>query len=180
MIDTQKLRDLLENATPGPWDFGADSCPDNETAMEICRQNIDAHTKPSSGYFFVVYVEDGRRTAMVGHGPDGAANAELIAEAVNALPGLLDLIETQSGQLAEYARIAEETRTAADSRIDAQAAENTALREALGECREVLQIIAQPGWLSDALQSGGVARLSREVSAIKRQARAALQGEPKC
>lgn len=76
------LRDALAaGPTPGPWDYGADPCLNNEAALAICKQNIDAHTKPSSGYFFVVYVGDGRRTALVGHGPDGEANARLIAAA---------------------------------------------------------------------------------------------------
>lgn len=73
---TEKLK-----PTPGPWAFGADPCADNATAIAICKENIDAHTKPSSGHFFVVFTPDGRRTAMVGHGPDGAANAQFIAEA---------------------------------------------------------------------------------------------------
>lgn len=76
------LRAALDaGPTPGPWDYGADPCLNNEAALAICKQNIDAHTKPSSGYFFVVYVGDGRRTALVGHGPDGEANARLIAAA---------------------------------------------------------------------------------------------------
>jgi hypothetical protein len=38
-----------------------------------------------------VYLEDGRRAALVGHGPDGAANAQMLAaskklaEALNAV-----------------------------------------------------------------------------------------------
>lgn len=78
--------------TPGPWSFGADPCPDNATAIAICKENIDAHTKPSSGHFFVVFTPDGRRTAMVGHGPDGAANARLIA----AAPELLEALKEAS------------------------------------------------------------------------------------
>lgn len=165
-IDTQKLRDLIHQACPLPWSLATSNSwrrivdRFNGLVCQPCNQP-DGH--PDLAF----------------HGGAEGSTAQLLIEGINALPDLLDLVETQADQIAEYARIAEETRTAADSRIDAQAAENTALREALGECREVLQIIAQPGWLSDALQSGGVARLSREVSAIKRQARAALSGESK-
>lgn len=67
--------------TPGPWFYGANECADNDAALAICKENIDAHTGQSSGHFFVVYVPDGRRTALVGHGPDGEANARLIAAA---------------------------------------------------------------------------------------------------
>lgn len=52
-----------------------------------------------------------------------------------------------------------------------------ALAAQLRECQEVLRILAQPGWLHDALQSGDVTRLAREISALKRQARAALAQE---
>jgi hypothetical protein len=71
------------NPSEGTWDFGADACPDNETALAICKQNIDAHTAPSNGYFYVVYLPDGKRVAMVGHGPKAAHNAALIANAGN-------------------------------------------------------------------------------------------------
>lgn len=86
--------------TPGPWAFGADPCPDNATAIAICKENIDAHTKTSSGHFFVVFTPDGRRTAMVGHGPDGAANARLIASAPELLAALqwLDIFHPPRGR----------------------------------------------------------------------------------
>ncbi|KGH25453.1 hypothetical protein [Comamonas testosteroni] len=83
--------------TPGPWNYGADKCLSNDEALAICKQNIDAHKKESSGYFYVVYVGDGRRTALVGHGPDGAANARLIA----AAPELLEALQESLAAL-EY------------------------------------------------------------------------------
>lgn len=83
------LEELATKATQGHWHFGADECPDNAAAMAICKENVDAHTAGSSGHFFVVYLEDGRRTALVGHGPDGEANASFIAAARNAVPTLI-------------------------------------------------------------------------------------------
>lgn len=96
---------LAAGPTPGPWDYGADPCLNNEAALAICKQNIDAHTKPSSGYFFVVYVGDGRRTALVGHGPDGESNARLIA-AANP--------ETIRALLADYDRMRDALQSIAD------------------------------------------------------------------
>lgn len=83
------LAELATKATPGLWHAGADECPDNAVAMAICKENVDAHTTESSGYFFVVYLDDGRRTALVGHGPDGGANAAFIAAAREAVPTLI-------------------------------------------------------------------------------------------
>jgi len=43
--------------------------------------------------------------------------------------------------------------------------------------RDVLQSIIEPGWLSDALQSGSTTRLAKEIVDMKRRARAALAQE---
>lgn len=79
---------MTNKPTAGEWEFGADRCLSNEEALAICKENIDAHKKESSGYFYVVYVEDGRRVCLVGHGPDGAANARLISAAPKLLEAL--------------------------------------------------------------------------------------------
>lgn len=130
--------------TPGPWAFGADPCPDNATAIAICKENIDAHTKPSSGHFFVVFTPDGRRTAMVGHGPDGAANAQFIAEAgtVHHECGLSPrgLQERCSAMEAALQHCEQMLMKYAIDRVDHEAIEDEALeiiRAALAKHKEV-------------------------------------------
>ncbi|MCZ4331049.1 hypothetical protein [Castellaniella denitrificans] len=123
----KQLRDALAaGPTPGPWDYGADPCPNNEAALAICKQNIDAHTKPSSGYFFVVYVGDGRRTALVGHGPDGEANARLIAachpETIRVLLADYDRMRDALETIAVYPHARDQEMSTAAMRKIARAA----------------------------------------------------------
>lgn len=99
--------------SPGPWDFGADACPDNEVALAICKENIDAHTAGSNGYFYVTYLPDGRRTAMVGHGPNAAANARLIAAAPELLEALEFVMTAHGEQLSTAFEQAQEALTKA-------------------------------------------------------------------
>lgn len=77
--------------TNGPWTAYGDPCADNDEAMAVCKKIIDTHVKPSNGYFYVVCVPDNRCAALVGHGPDAAANAALIA----AAPDLARTVEIQ-------------------------------------------------------------------------------------
>lgn len=74
--------------TEAPWAAGATPCKDNFDALAICKANIDAHTAESSGYFIEVFTPDGRRTALVGHGPNGIANGYLIAAAPDLFEAL--------------------------------------------------------------------------------------------
>lgn len=72
MNKIQQLRDLLAKATPGEWtdyNFGSDYWV--------------AHSSDDSGPWI----------RMGGNHADRAANAALIAAAVNALPNLLDALE---------------------------------------------------------------------------------------
>ena len=67
-------------ATPGQWDWGGTPVSKPEEALEICRASIDL-TKNPGPYFCEVYTQDGKRTAIVGHGPTGQQNARHIAAA---------------------------------------------------------------------------------------------------
>lgn len=84
-----KLKELAQAATPGPWNWGGTPVSTNEEAMAICRENIEATEKPGT-HFCEVYLDDGRRTALVGNGPTGIANAAFIAAANPA--AILELI----------------------------------------------------------------------------------------
>ncbi len=83
MIDTTTtLRELLANATPGPWTLDNDPCA-------ACREDgRDA---------FSIRQVEGHEHAMFSDAPDAA----LIVAAVNALPALLDEIDALRAALAE-------------------------------------------------------------------------------
>lgn len=72
------LRDVAIAATQGEWKWGATPCPDKKKAMELFEANVDA-TKTVNEYFFEVFLDDGRRTAVVGNGPTSEANSRFIA-----------------------------------------------------------------------------------------------------
>jgi hypothetical protein len=79
--------------TDTPWQCGATPCANNDEALAIVTEEINATKTDSSGHFYVVYVGDGRRIALVGHGPDGAANAEFITRACNSYDDLFALAD---------------------------------------------------------------------------------------
>jgi hypothetical protein len=88
-LPRDSLQHLQEGAemsthTATPWQSGAYECANNDDALRICKEEIDATKTKSSGHFYIVYLDDGRRIALVGHGPNGAANAEFIVKACNA------------------------------------------------------------------------------------------------
>jgi hypothetical protein len=72
------LREIAMAATQGEWKYGATPCPDKTKAMELFEANVDA-TKTPNEYFFEVFLDDGRRTAVVGNGPTSEANSRFIA-----------------------------------------------------------------------------------------------------
>ena len=79
--------------TKGEWTSGVTPCKDNGEALAICKENIDAHKSESSGHFIEVYLSDGRRVALVGHGPDGIANGYLISAAPDLLEALMEVVK---------------------------------------------------------------------------------------
>ncbi|PNG11892.1 ead/Ea22-like family protein [Stutzerimonas stutzeri] len=94
MSKYDELKRLAEAATPGPWEWGGTPVATAEEALEICRVNIELTANPDP-YFCEVYVEDGRRTALVGNGPTGQQNAAFIAAANPA--AILSLIAEVEG-----------------------------------------------------------------------------------
>lgn len=72
------LREVALAATQGQWHYGATPCPDKANAMELFKANLDA-TKAPGEYFFEVFLDDGRRTAVVGNGPTSEANSRFIS-----------------------------------------------------------------------------------------------------
>ena len=72
------LREVAKAATQGQWKYGATPCPDKAKAMELFEENLDA-TKVTDEYFFEVFLDDGRRTAVVGNGQTSEANSRFIA-----------------------------------------------------------------------------------------------------
>jgi hypothetical protein len=76
--DLEKMREIALAATQGQWFWGATPCPVKAKAMALFEENLDA-TKEPADHFHEIYVEDGRRTAIVGNGPTSAANGEFIA-----------------------------------------------------------------------------------------------------
>jgi hypothetical protein len=76
--DLAALKALALAATQGDWQCGGTPCDNNERALEICAEEVNATTEYGE-YFMVVYTPDGKRTALVGHGLRGRDNAEYIA-----------------------------------------------------------------------------------------------------
>lgn len=152
-IDTQKLRDLIRQACPLPWTLATSNS---------WRRIVDPYHVPVCS---PCTQPDGHPDLAFPGGIEGPT-ASLLIEAVNALPGLLDIIEALEGQVAEYARIADQTRAETDARIDAQAAEIARLRVALAGVLVDLEVRGEDG----------VMDISQGVLAV---ARAALSGEGK-
>jgi hypothetical protein len=73
-----RLERLARAATQGQWEYGSTPVATSLEALNICHENILA-TKAPVDQFYEVFLEDGRRTALIGNGPTSAANAEYIA-----------------------------------------------------------------------------------------------------
>lgn len=131
-IETQTLRDLIRRAVPLPWTLATSnswrriSSRDGVTVCSPCTQS------------------DGHPDLAFPGGPEGPT-AQLLIEAANALPDLLDIFDAANEQVAEYARLAEQTSAEADARIDAQEAEIARLREALSSVLADLEMRAEDG-----------------------------------
>lgn len=110
-----ELRALLEKATPGEWSQGP---------------------TPTGKPLFVVVIEAGGDprfrtiTALPLHYPDSTANGQLIIEARNALPALLDIADERD-RLEKLVAVATDWRNAAREREMSLAAERDRLRAAL-------------------------------------------------
>lgn len=96
--DHAELRRLAMAATPGPWLFGGTKIDTLDEAVGICRANIEATTAPTD-HFMEVFLQDGRRTALIGNCPTSIKNAEYIAAAnPAAILALLDELDALRGK----------------------------------------------------------------------------------
>jgi len=137
----ERLRELLAKATPGPWDVDTvrnegdygDGGPD-------CRTGFDsAAIVDSQGRALLDSLNCDYRIACVhddeGHARDEPSfrNAELIVAAVNALPALLDELDTLRTRLAgggDDAMVAFVKRIAAQDPIFAKGHDKQTIHEA--------------------------------------------------
>lgn len=81
--EIERLRELREKATPGPWEV-QDGCS---------WRRIGAGGKDGNVLYPTNCRHDGHPDLSSGRGEDRAANLDLIVAAVNALPKLLDVAE---------------------------------------------------------------------------------------
>ncbi len=77
MTDTTELRALLAKATKLPWEFG--------------KSPFEVHNRDHGRLYFEIVAGDILIAAL--YGDDDDPDGQLIAEAVNALPDLLDTID---------------------------------------------------------------------------------------
>ncbi len=157
-IDTQKLREFIRRAVPLPW------------------------TLATSNSWRRILSRDGAAVCSPCNQPDGhpdlhfpgdaeGPTAQLLIEAANALPALLDHIEAQRAEIDRYRRAAGRWKKVAESaeeRVRDQAAEIARTREALTE-------------LCDEIDKHEIhAAISKtSISWFKRKARATLAQEQK-
>ena len=94
-IDTEKLRALLAAATPGPWRKWAQ----HESTRCVWKDTLPLGSTciESTGTVFALGV-------AVAATPDDGPDAALIAAAVNALPELLDAVESSRLKAEMYER----------------------------------------------------------------------------
>lgn len=109
------LREVARSATQGQWHYGATPCPDKAKAMELFEENLDA-TKSPDGSFYEMFLDDGRRTAVVGNGPTSEANSRFIATfSPNTVLQLLDKIEELMAANAKLTRAGTEFKQNPDA-----------------------------------------------------------------
>ncbi|MGB3290986.1 MAG: hypothetical protein WBA83_17065 [Burkholderiaceae bacterium] len=91
-INTQKLRDLIRQACPLPWTLATSNS---------WRRIVDPYHVPVCS---PCNQPDGHPDLCFPAGAEGPT-AQLLIEAANSLPALLDHIDAQTTQIAEYKRI---------------------------------------------------------------------------
>uniref|UniRef100_UPI00333FA35C hypothetical protein n=1 Tax=Castellaniella defragrans TaxID=75697 RepID=UPI00333FA35C len=122
-INTQKLRDLIRQACPLPWTLAT-----SNSWRRIVDQYHASVCSPCTQ-------RDGHPDLAFPGGAEGPT-AQLLLDAANALPGLLDKIDAQEAQLAAYPADWREDSSLETwfpltaEQMKAQAAEIARLREA--------------------------------------------------
>ena len=91
-----RARELLDKATPGPWEAATCHESEQETRSEYVRSALLKPDAPAHG-LWMAWKPDSRLgvhlTAVTGDGPHGEADAELIAAAPTLLAELADEVE---------------------------------------------------------------------------------------
>jgi len=154
-LDTAALRELLAQATPGPWTL------DTLQESTVTRGSLYAVTSPGWRELATVY---GNETPELEE--QGAANGPLIVAAVNALPALLDRLET-----AERERLSEQRRAddnfASYERVKAKySAAESALSASRAEVAARAQGNAQDAVLIRALR-GALTQVQHEAESFQ-------------
>lgn len=122
----ERLRKLLTEATPGPWDVWRERTDTRDAAVAELVAQVES-TEPFAGAVFMLNA-DGKCPALTGCGPTSEANANLIVAAITAL---LDLAERAAH--AEQARAEERERCARVAVLEAALAEAQFLCNRLDE-----------------------------------------------
>jgi hypothetical protein len=127
--DRARLRELVAKATPGPWKTG------------------EHYEQSEPGLY--VYADHGCQPIVVSEDTLSIQDRDFIAEARDAMPGLLDALDTAE------AREAELEKALADLRADYESLEHDAAkvvrgdvddRESLGEAIRQLRDNGRSGW----------------------------------
>ena len=91
-----RARELLDKATPGPWEAATCHESEQETRSEYVRSALLKPDAPAHG-LWMAWKPDSRLgvhlTAVTGDGPHGEADAELIAAAPTLLAELADEVD---------------------------------------------------------------------------------------
>ncbi len=128
MIDTKHLRDLIRRAVPLPWALAT-----SNSYRRIVR--ADRYEEVCSP----VTMPDGHPDLWFPDGPQGA-NARLLIEAANALPGLLDDYDRMREAAKQFHNL-----TIADPSVTIRA-QSKAQRDAISDAGEQLRAaLAQEG-----------------------------------
>ena len=107
LTSVARARELLDKATPGPWE--AVTCHESEqkTRSEYVRGALLKPDAPAHG-LWMTWSPDSRLgvhlTAVTGDGPHGEADAELIAAAPTLLAELADEVESERSLRTQMAR----------------------------------------------------------------------------
>lgn len=107
MKQIERLRSLMEKATPGPWSVWAEKIDgDRYAAISELTEQVQS-TDPVGEHLYLLDA-GGKCPATTGCGPQSWANANLIVEAVNSLPALLSHIDALEARVEEAEKNEEE------------------------------------------------------------------------
>ena len=167
-IDTQKLRDLIRRASPLPWTLAT-----SNSWRRIVDRYGDAVCTPCTQQ------TDGHPDLAFPGGIEGPT-AQLLIEAVNSLPGLLDARDAQAAEIAEAKGQIERLDQQNNARrlaLNALGAENARLRHALRWASAALQEACRRPTIITEKDRWRIGDETRTTGEILAAADAALSGE---